>query len=269
METKRCSRCKEFKTLGEFCKHKGQKDGLNSWCRKCYSESSKAKRALNPKKPKQTKEEKKAYKANWYKANRARIRAKAREEYWDDPEAARKRGRETYLRYREHVLEYQFQYHQENIEKVAEYHRKYLRENRDKINQYTMNRYYNDVNFRIAMNLRSRINAALKGKSKLLHSVELIGCSIEQLEKYIESMFAVEMSWDNYGSYWEVDHIIPCAAFDLSQLEEQKRCFHWTNLQPLEAVENNRKNDFLPDGTRARKHRVKKPKEISAIYNVI
>lgn len=40
------------------------------------------------------------------------------------------------------------------------------------------------------------------------------------------------MSWDNYGE-WEIDHIIPCDSFDLTKEEEQKRCFHFSNLQPL------------------------------------
>jgi len=49
------------------------------------------------------------------------------------------------------------------------------------------------------------------------------------------------MSWDNYGSYWHIDHIRPCASFDLTDPEQQKDCFDFTNLQPLEAKENIRK----------------------------
>ena len=45
------------------------------------------------------------------------------------------------------------------------------------------------------------------------------------------------MSWGNYGK-WHVDHIRPCASFNLVNEEEQKKCFHYTNLQPLWAKDN-------------------------------
>lgn len=51
------------------------------------------------------------------------------------------------------------------------------------------------------------------------------------------------MSWENYGSYWHVDHKIPCAKYDLTDPNQQKACFHFSNLQPLEASENIRKSD--------------------------
>ena len=41
------------------------------------------------------------------------------------------------------------------------------------------------------------------------------------------------MTWENHGKIWEIDHILPCASFDLTILEEQKKCFHYTNMQPL------------------------------------
>lgn len=53
------------------------------------------------------------------------------------------------------------------------------------------------------------------------------------------------MIWSNYGSYWHVDHIIPCSSFDLTNPEEQKKCFHFTNLQPLTAVDNMRKSSKI------------------------
>lgn len=56
-----------------------------------------------------------------------------------------------------------------------------------------------------------------------------------------DEQFTPEMNWDNYGSYWHVDHIRPCASFDLSRRKEQHRCFHFSNLQPLEGRENVRK----------------------------
>ena len=55
------------------------------------------------------------------------------------------------------------------------------------------------------------------------------------------------MSWDNYGSYWEIDHVKPCSAFNLADTKEQQQCFHWSNLQPLEKRCNNSKSDNIDD----------------------
>ena len=51
------------------------------------------------------------------------------------------------------------------------------------------------------------------------------------------------MSWSNHGKVWEIDHIKPCASFNLSNFEQQKQCFHYTNLQPLTIFENRSKKD--------------------------
>jgi len=71
--------------------------------------------------------------------------------------------------------------------------------------------------------------------------MRLVGCSMEQLRKHLEEQFAAGMSWENYGK-WHMDHIKPCASFDLSREAEQHKCFHYTNLQPLWAKDNLRKS---------------------------
>ena len=68
----------------------------------------------------------------------------------------------------------------------------------------------------------------------------MVGCSVEFLRRYIEAKFEAGMSWDNYGE-WHVDHIRPCASFDLSDKEQVIQCFNWRNLQPMWASENIRK----------------------------
>lgn len=87
---------------------------------------------------------------------------------------------------------------------------------------------------RIKKALRDRLRNALlrKGNRKSARTLELVGCSLDVLELHLERQFAPWMSWANYGR-WHIDHIIPCARFDLSKLEEQRRCFHYTNLRPL------------------------------------
>ena len=99
-----------------------------------------------------------------------------------------------------------------------------------------------DLNFRMLGNLRTRIYHAMKKDTKGKKTKELLGCSIQELKIYLESKFREGMSWGNYGKYgWHIDHIIPCSMFDLTNFEQQKKCFHYSNLQPLWAVDNLKK----------------------------
>jgi len=107
---------------------------------------------------------------------------------------------------------------------------------------YRKSKYENDSQFRLLDNLRTRLWCALKaqGVKKTTSTMKLCGCSLEKLKQHLESQFTDGMSWDNKGE-WHIDHVKPCAAFDLTDVEEQKKCFHYTNLQPLWAVDNMRK----------------------------
>ena len=107
----------------------------------------------------------------------------------------------------------------------------------ENIEAITIGKRKNDPSFRMRLNLSRRIKHALKGIGKLSKTMDLLGCSIEEFKKYLEKSFKPEMSWDNYGyRTWHTDHIKPCALFDLTDPEEQKKCFHYTNLQPLWAT---------------------------------
>ena len=102
----------------------------------------------------------------------------------------------------------------------------------------------NDENFRLRWLLRSRMITALKRQlsSKSYKTIELLGCKIDVARKHIEKQFKEGMSWENHGE-WEIDHIIPVSSFDLTRSEEQKKAFHYTNLQPLSRLENRKKKD--------------------------
>lgn len=99
---------------------------------------------------------------------------------------------------------------------------------------------------RLRTNLACRIRSAIKkgyGYKNTL-TTRLLGCSIEEVKKHLEKLFQPGMTWMNYGE-WHIDHILPCASFDLTKEEEQKKCFHFTNLQPLWKADNLRKSDKL------------------------
>lgn len=104
------------------------------------------------------------------------------------------------------------------------------------------------IDYKIGHNLRERIRAAIiskKGK-KSLKTVYLLGCSVDYFKNYIEKLWDNKMNWENYGlKGWHVDHIIPVSKFDLTKEEEQLKCFHYTNLQPLWWGDNLRKSNKI------------------------
>lgn len=123
--------------------------------------------------------------------------------------------------------------------------------------EYNKNRMKWDMGLKIRLNLSNRIRNAivLQYGKKNIKMKKLLGCDIDFLKKHLELKFQNGMSWQNYGkgeNKWEIDHIIPCRAFNLIKLEEQQKCFHYTNLQPLWCVDNIIKSDKMPNGTRAR-----------------
>ncbi len=96
---------------------------------------------------------------------------------------------------------------------------------------------YGPINTKIANTLRRRIIHVVKGQ-KSAPTFALLGCDINQFRAHLESQFKRGMTWENHGRIWHIDHREPCASFDLSNPEEQRRCFHFSNLQPLRAREN-------------------------------
>ena len=162
--------------------------------------------------------------------------------------------KEYFKRYRlnnkKKMKEYQKQYRLKNKDKIKETIKKWELNNPDstkarqlryvlsgKKREYENKKRYTNMNFRIKTILYRRINHALKDNYKSKRTMELIGCSTDYLLNYLESQFDDEMSWSNYGA-WHLDHIFPCCSFDLSNEEEQRVCFHYSNLQPLWAIDN-------------------------------
>jgi len=138
-------------------------------------------------------------------------------------------------------------YHQNNKEKEQIRHKIYYENNKKQLIKqsviYNNNRYKNDSNFRLIQNLRNRTRKVLNGIFKSKPTLELIGCSIEYLKEHLQQTAInngyTDFDINNYsGDEYHIDHIKPCSSFDLSNPEEQKLCFHYSNLQILLAQEN-------------------------------
>ncbi len=125
-----------------------------------------------------------------------------------------------------------------------QYRQKYEKNHKVELQAKRTEKYQNNLNYRLTACLRSRINKAIKGNDKAHRTATLLWCSVDEFKLYLQSRFLDGMTWDNYGNkvnQWSVDHIKPCASFDLSDPEQQKQCFHYTNLQPLWHVDNIKK----------------------------
>jgi hypothetical protein len=118
---------------------------------------------------------------------------------------------------------------------------KVTRRNRAKI---AMKAWRQKPHNKIAANLRTRVHQVMKGIRKINSTEQLTGCSFNELKLHLESLFQDGMTWDNYGA-WHIDHKRPCASFDLTKPEQQLECFHYSNLQPLWAIDNLRKSDKI------------------------
>jgi len=149
------------------------------------------------------------------------------------------------------------EYRAANKEKIKEKNKKYRAANKEKIKEYRERankrcrwRYKNDENYRIKKLLRARFEKALKSQNikKNSHVLELTSCSMDFLRKYLEKKFEKGMTWENKGQ-WHIDHRKPCASFNLAKKEEQHKCFHYTNLQPLWGTENLEKNATFDEAT--------------------
>jgi hypothetical protein len=111
--------------------------------------------------------------------------------------------------------------------------------------KWQQTQYENNPIYRVRMVLSQRLYNALKGKQKEETTIELLGCTASECVLWLESLFLEGMSWNNYGKgegKWNIDHIKPCAYFDLTKKEQRIECFHYTNLQPLWDKENLLKN---------------------------
>jgi hypothetical protein len=110
--------------------------------------------------------------------------------------------------------------------------------NRDKMRVYDI-RSRENIQRSIKNRLRTRITRVLHRNHirKSAKTIDLIGCTWSDFKLHIEHQFTVGMSWEN-RSLWHIDHIKPCAKFDLTDPEQRKLCFHYTNMQPLWAADN-------------------------------
>jgi len=238
-----CKNCLQSKNINLFKNEKRSFDGKTNKCKECINKERKEYRKLYPEIIKRQDKKRrnllhvKKYKEDYRNSHREELSEKAKERY--------KKNREYYLLKAK-------KWREENPEKYKEYLKNWNIKNREWYrNRYNLSLKY-DTNWKIKNSLRGSLRKHLNGIRKTNSTLKYLGCSIDFFKGYIESKFRNGMNWKNYGEIWHIDHIIPCRSFNLSNEDNIKKCFHYTNLQPLLVYENLSKQDKMPDGKYAR-----------------
>jgi len=131
-----------------------------------------------------------------------------------------------------------------NFTKLKKYYKKkiclscyplFLREQKT---EWCKNEHNTNMNYRIKKSLAARLRTVL---DKQTSTMNYIGCNIQYLREWFEYNFTSEMNWDNYASFWSIDHIIPVCNFDLTLEDEKLKCWNWSNLMPVTIKYNSSK----------------------------
>ena len=172
----------------------------------------------------------------WRLDNKEKNKKYSKQYYLDNQEKLKKYNKQWCLDNKEKLK----QYHLDNKEKKKQYNKQYSLNNREKRRKYERERKKRDPNYKLIKTISVRIIMALKKKYKSTSTLKLLGCSIEEAWNHLESKFLPGMTKENHG-LWHIDHIKPCAKFDLTDPEQQAICFRYTNLQPMWATDNMKK----------------------------
>jgi hypothetical protein len=123
--------------------------------------------------------------------------------------------------------------------KKKQYKKEWGIKNKDRLNEKNREKRKNDIQFKLKCVLRKRLSDAVRNNRKNGSAIRDLGCTIEQLKQYLESKFQPDMTWDNYGLHgWHIDHIKPLSSFNLTDRNQLLEACHYTNLQPLWAIDN-------------------------------
>lgn len=241
MDEKTCSKCNVLKSLREFYKSPTHSTGYRSVCISCNAKQNISWFERNPNYLEKNKEKKVAARKKWKTNN-----PNSSKEWYNSVKTDQK--------FIEHQRARRKKWHLENPDskkkwynkvKGEEWYKIKIKNKREKYkkrrNELQKKRLKEDHGYRLLTNLRIRLNSVVKLKKD--RSIDILGCKVSFYKNFIESHFTKEMKWNNI----HIDHIIPVTLFDMTNPEEVKKAFHWTNTRPLLKAANLSKNDKLPE----------------------
>lgn len=180
-----------------------------------------------------------------YMKNKNKLNESSKEYYQNNKKQIVKRKKQYYIDNKEYFAEKNKQYREKHREKLNEYAKHYRQKNQNKITAKRKEKRHNDKKYYYEIYFRNKINNYLNryGKINKKNNIqEILGCNYEEFKKHIEDKFQDGMSWENRKD-WHLDHIIPLST--AKNYEDLVRLNHYTNFQPLWAVDNLRKGAKL------------------------
>jgi len=237
-----CKKCGVDKSFDDYGNNKRNVDGKAIYCKECERLRGIEYRIKNPEKVKESSKK--------WRNNNIENYKKTIEKYLEkNPHMVSKERIKIYRQNEEFKNKTNLkkkEYYRNNIEQEREKSKKYYHDNkqiiRKKNNEWKNNKRKNDGFYRMKINLRHRLRDYLFGESKSKRTKDIVGLDKIEFKSYVENKFLNGMTWDNYGK-WHLDHIKPlCQAKDN---DEALLLNHYTNLQPLWAEDNLRKNRKL------------------------
>jgi len=217
-----CKYCRETKLESSFAKNPKTKDGLHNKCKDCTKD----------------------YNQQWYAKNRDRVLHNVINWQSKNPNNVRKYKKKWDENNAEYKRDWCRQYARKNSEARKEYRNQYRKNNLEYERNRELQRRCEDPLYKLAQNYRGRVVGAFKhgGFSKNTKTAKMLGCTFEELTEHLENQFSDGMTWENYGK-WHVEHIVPLSSADTE--EELIELCHYTNLQPLWAEDNLKKNNRI------------------------
>ena len=261
---KQCTKCNKILNDNCFSKNKNFKDGLQYCCKSCvsvYKKSDKYREyeRLLRKTEKYKEKRKQRERTDKYKDARARYRnlestKEAKRKYFNSERAKASRDSQEYKEYCREWAKgdvrraWLKKYRKTDVFKCII--KKYQRSDKGKknIRERFKKRYYSDKFFRISHVISSAIKQSLKSKKNGRHWENIVGYTTEKLVRHLEKQFDNEMSWENYGTYWHIDHIKPISLFNYDSYKDRDflECWSLENLQPMEKILNIKKSNKYP-----------------------
>jgi hypothetical protein len=240
--------------------HQKNKEVKNERSRKYNQENKEKKRAYDKKYKQENKEKISKQQKEYREKNKEELKAYDKKYRQENKEKISKRHKIYHQKNKKAIKQRQKEYREENKEALNKRHKEYYQKNKESLNkqkrkylnEYYKKKYKTSPTYKFSVIIKKRIHKGLKnvGHKKQSSSEKLLGCSFEEAHSYITSLFKEGMTWKNHGYRgWHIDHVVPIASFNLADPEEQKKCFHYTNLQPLWAEENLKKGSKILNDT--------------------
>ncbi len=231
---KQCKTCRNFLSLENFYKCKKSKDGLDYVCKPCtkarvtkwnkdnkdrYNENMK--RAIKNRKDTYT--DQRLYSDNEKQCTRCNVSKDLSSFYYSE-------SRKGYYSLCKDCVSSSRKARRETINSAKRERRK-------------------QPHVRVRENLTARLSQIVKTNNygAKVSITKALDCTLAFFLDWIAFQFDSNMTFENYGQYWHIDHCIPCSKFDLSKKEDQLRCFHWTNLRPMEKISNIKRSNNVTD----------------------